>query len=231
MQKYLLRKSTSKKFTQVFLSILALALLYIPLRLTVGQLGINFINKYLGNSLTISSGVVLSEISLGSNSGADQKSTLTSVNNSILTGTTGIQTTNPKIIAMEKFLIDYNSPIYPYAKDFVNEAEKYKLDWRLVAAISGVESGFGTVTPGKINNAWGWRGGLNGAYSEFTSWKDGITVVTGGLATGYGINLTPFDIEANYCPPCFANPSHTWANGVVKYMNELNYYLTNLDNI
>jgi hypothetical protein len=231
MKKYLLSKSTSKKVIQVFLSILALALLYIPLRLTVGQLGINFIDEYLGNSLAISSGVVLSEISLGNNSGIDQKSTLTSVNNSILTGTTGIETTNPKIIAMEKFLIDYNSPIYPYARDFVNEAAKYKLDWRLVAAISGVESGFGSVIPGKVNNAWGWRGGLNGAYSEFSNWKDGISVITEGLARGYGTNLTPFDIEVNYCPPCFANPLHTWANGVTKYMNELNYYLTNLDNI
>ncbi|MCK9368449.1 hypothetical protein M0R04_00515 [Candidatus Dojkabacteria bacterium] len=231
MQKDILSKNRKKRIALTLVSILAIALLYITFRLTVGGYIIERINRYISNSFSKSSGTALSEISIANNSIYDQKSSLTAVGNLQLTGTTGIETTNPKIIAMEKFLIDYNSPMYPYAKNFVLQAQKYRLDWRLVASISGVESGFGTVVPGKVNNAWGWKGGPNGTYSEFSTWGDGITTVTQGLANGYGITLTPFDIEVSYCPPCHANPTHSWANGVVKYMNELSYYLSNLDNI
>jgi hypothetical protein len=231
MQKEIAQKNRKKNFRRIFISILAISILYVPLRFTAGSYLVNYINRFINSNMQTSSGMTLTEISIGNNSVYDQKSTLTIASNSMLTGTTGIGTTNPKIIALQKFLIDYNSPLYPYAKDFVASAEKNKLDWRLVASISGVESGFGTVIPGKVNNGWGWRGGPNGAYSEFATWPDGIEVITEGLARGYGITLTPFDIEVNYCPPCHANPYHAWANGVVKYMNELNYYLNNLDNI
>ncbi len=140
-------------------------------------------------------------------------------------------TVDPRIIAMRKFLEDYHSPMSPYAKTFIDEADKYGLDWRLVASISGVESAFGNLIPSGSNNGWGWRGGADGAYSIFTSWNDGIKTVTKGLALGYGTTLTPLDIESTYCPPCGANPAHVWANGVTNFMNELKYYLDNLEDI
>ena len=144
---------------------------------------------------------------------------------------TRYQTVDPRIIAMKKFLYDYHSPMAPYAQTFIDEADEYGLDWRMVAAISGVESAFGNLIPFLSNNGWGWRGGPDGAYSLFTSWNDGIKTVTSRLAIGYGTTLTPFDIEATYCPPCGANPAHLWANGVTNFMNELQYYLDNLDDI
>jgi hypothetical protein len=140
-------------------------------------------------------------------------------------------TVDPRIVAMKKFLDDYHSPMAPYAETFIDEADEYGLDWRMVASISGVESAFGNLIPYQSNNGWGWRGGPNGAYSLFTSWNDGIITVTRGLALGYGITLTPFDIESTYCPPCGENPAHLWANGVNNFMNELQYYLDNLDDI
>ncbi len=140
-------------------------------------------------------------------------------------------TIDPRIVAMRKFLDDYHSPMAPYAKTLVDEADQYGLDWRLVASISGVESAFGNLIPYLSNNGWGWRGGPNGAYSLFTSWNDGIMTVTSRLAVGYGTTLTPFDIESTYCPPCGENPAHLWANGVTNFMNELQYYVDNLDDI
>lgn len=137
---------------------------------------------------------------------------------------------DPRILAMRKFLKDYGSPMYPYADVFIYEADKYGLDWRLVAAISGVESAFGNIIPPNSNNAWGWRGGPGGAWSIWPSWGEGIATVTRGLAIGYGTHLTPFQIESTYCPPCGENPAHPWANGVQSYMNQLNSYLNNLDN-
>lgn len=148
-----------------------------------------------------------------------------------ITSNTSYATVDSRIIAMKKFLTDYNSPMSPYAETFITEADEYGLDWRLVASVSGVESAFGNLIPSNSNNGWGWRGGENGAYSIFTSWNDGIKTITRGLAVGYGTDLTPFEIEPSYCPPCYANPAHSWANGVTNFMNELQYYLENLDTI
>lgn len=139
-----------------------------------------------------------------------------------------VTTTDPRVLAMRKFLIDHYSPLYAYADTFVVEADKHGLDWRLVASISGVESAFGNLIPFRSNNGWGWRGGPGGAYSIFPTWNDGIAHVTARLAIGYGTDLTPFQIEPVYCPPCGQNPAHAWANGVVQFMNELNFYLENL---
>lgn len=144
---------------------------------------------------------------------------------------TDILTKDPRVIAMEKFLSDYNSPMTPYAKNFIDQADKYGLDWRLVASISGVESAFGSLTPSGTNNGWGWRG-INkndDGWSIFATWGDGIAEVTRGLAEGYGITLSPSQIEPSYCPPCAASPAHSWANGVTRFMNELSYYADNLD--
>jgi len=140
---------------------------------------------------------------------------------------------DPRVLAMSNFLGDYNSPMQPYAQIFVIEADKYGLDWRLIASISGVESAFGNLIPSGSNNGWGWRG-INGnanGWSMFENWEEAITYITERMAVGYGITRTPFDIESTYCPPCGANPAHLWANGVTRYMNELQYYVNNLENL
>ncbi len=135
-----------------------------------------------------------------------------------------IVTSDARITALRQFLMDYNSPMYPYSDVFVTEADKYGLDWRLAAAISGVESAFGVI-PVRANNAWGWKGGADGDFNPFDSWPHGIEVVTRRLALGYGVDMTPFEIEPIYCPPCGQNPAHLWANGVIKFMNQIDMYL------
>lgn len=140
-------------------------------------------------------------------------------------------TVDPRVIAMNKFLTDYHSPMANNAETFVREADKYGLDWRLIASISGVESAFGNLVPAGTNNGWGWRG-VNGnaaGWSIFESWESAIIHITERMALGYGTNLTPFEIEPRYCPPCGANPAHAWANGVTRFMGQLQYYLDNLE--
>lgn len=136
-----------------------------------------------------------------------------------------VDTTDPRTIAMYNFLTDYSSPMASDAESFIVEADKYGLDWRLVASISGVESAFGRITPTNSYNGWGWKGDPTKEWSEFDTWEHAIATVTKGLALGYGINKTPYQIESTYCPPCGANPAHAWANGVQSYMNSLNIYL------
>jgi hypothetical protein len=127
-----------------------------------------------------------------------------------------------RIVAMRKFLLEQNSPMMPYAKLIVTEADKYGSDWRLIVGISGVESKFGKVIPQGSYNAWGWRGGPGGDWSRFDNWEHAIKHLTERMALGYGRRIDPFDIESVYCPPCGATGQHYWARAVVMYMNQLN---------
>jgi len=54
---------------------------------------------------------------------------------------------------------------------YVREADKHQIDWRLLPAISLVESSAGLHQ--RYNNAWGW----NSAKTGFDSWADGIAFI------------------------------------------------------
>lgn len=228
-------KGKKTSISKIALSILAILIFYLGIRVVFGNSLKPFAANMVNNILIsyTPTGTTLSEISIDKlkGGGSITSNLIAGSNIKQLDGGTGLQTSNPKILAMRKFLLDYDSPMYGSAETFVKEAEKYGLDWRLVASISGVESAFGNLIPSNTNNGWGWRGGPAGAYSIFSNWNEGIKTVTRGLALGYGITLTPFDIEQAYCPPCYANPSHAWANGVTRFMSELKYYLDNLEKI
>ena len=137
----------------------------------------------------------------------------------------GIITADPRVTAMRQFLMDYDSPMYPYSDVLVNEADSHNLDWRLVASISGVESAFGNLIPHQSNNAWGWRGDPTRDWSHFNSWEHGIKEVTSGIARVYGTEMSPFEMEPIYCPPCGENPDSLWANSVIKFKEQLDMYL------
>jgi hypothetical protein len=84
------------------------------------------------------------------------------------------------------YLAAHNSPLVPFAEHFVAEADRMQLDWKLVAAIAGVESTFGAHIPSNSYNGWGW-GIFTGASDgiHFAGWKDGITQVSEGLRHNY----------------------------------------------
>ncbi len=117
-----------------------------------------------------------------------------------------------KIDNIRKFFEKRNSPLAKYAQEFVFAAKEYGIDYRLVAAISIVESS-GGLHNFRHYNAWGW-----GSYG-FDNWKDGIWSVSKGLATGYyakGLD-TPYEIARIYCPPS----ASSWAGKVKSLMNQI----------
>ncbi len=133
-----------------------------------------------------------------------------------------------RVIALLIFLQKYKSPMASpsVAKAFVDSADKYGFGdrWALLPAISGIESGFGKITPYKHNqlsyNAWGWGGPGNWVY--FNSWEDSADRISKGIAKGYGAtNLNPERMMASYCPPC-SKSGGLWAKVVIGYMAELN---------
>jgi hypothetical protein len=122
--------------------------------------------------------------------------------------------TDMRRVYLTKYLEKHNSPLVPYSADFIYYADKYDLDWRLVPAISGVESTFGKRIPYRSYNAYGWA---NGAYS-FESWESSIEVVSKTLREKYYDNGTYniAKIARRYAPP-----SDSWGWKVKWFMNEI----------
>lgn len=121
---------------------------------------------------------------------------------------------------LQAYLSRYNSPLQYQAQDFIDAADTYHLDWKLVAAISGVESTFGKFTPGGYN-AWGW-----GVYGDqaiyFGSWRDGIFTVSQGLRQNYFDKgaTDPYSINKIYA----ASP--TWGAHVSYFLADIEKFST-----
>ena len=112
-------------------------------------------------------------------------------------------------------LIKYNSPMIDQADTYVDAADQYGIDWRLLVSISGIESGFGKHTLPESYNPFGWGGG----YLYFESWEDSIYSVSEVLGTKWRTwtGLRVEDMASTYCPP-----NHVvWTRVVSQYMNEL----------
>lgn len=124
-----------------------------------------------------------------------------------------------RVKKLENLLEEYNSPLKPYAQNFVQAADKYSLDWRLIAAISGVESTFGKRIPKNSYNAWGF-GIPTGKQSglSFASWEEGIETVSSALKEKYIDRGADSVLKI---APIYAPPSKTWAGKVLFFMEKI----------
>lgn len=119
-----------------------------------------------------------------------------------------------RIYTLKKFLTKYGSPLSPYSAEFIAQADYYRIDYRIVPAITGVESTFGKRIPNGSYNAYGWA---NGKYS-FTCWPDSIEVVTKTLKNKY-IDKGAVSIEK--IAKIYAPPSTTWGGKVNYFVNKI----------
>ncbi len=123
---------------------------------------------------------------------------------------------------LRKFFQKYNSPLASYAEEFVIYADENSLDYRLVPAITGVESTFGKRIPQGSYNAYGWA---NGEY-EFESWEDSIRHVSEVLKTSYidrGVS------SINQIARVYAPPSTTWGRNVTFFVRKIDTLPLNFD--
>lgn len=126
-----------------------------------------------------------------------------------------------RIEKLKRFLSFYESPLVNSVIDFIQIADKYQLDWKLIPAITGVESTFGKAIPFGSFNAYGWA---NGAY-YFNSWEESIETVAKTLRENY-INRGADTVEK--IAPIYAPPSPTWAWKVKYFMEKIeNFVPTN----
>jgi hypothetical protein len=83
-----------------------------------------------------------------------------------------------RIDKLKAFFSSYGCPTPQHAMDYVEAADIFQLDYRVLPAISLLESTCGIN--GRVNNYWGW----NSAQSAFGSVPEGIAYVTSRLAEG-----------------------------------------------
>src|SRR5882724_7126316 len=80
-----------------------------------------------------------------------------------------------RLANLKKFFSKYKSPLAAHAVDFLQVADRFGLDWRLMPSLVIIESGGRNI---RNNNVFGWG---NGA-SRFRSVAESITVVADCLA-------------------------------------------------
>lgn len=127
----------------------------------------------------------------------------------------------PRARILADYLVNFNSPLQHNAQDFIDAADQYNLDWKMLPAIAGVESTFGKQIPGGFN-AWGW--GVYGSQAiYFNCWKEAIFTIAKGLRENYlnkGLN-NPYEINTIYA----ASPY--WGGRVSYFMNDLDKFSQN----
>lgn len=122
---------------------------------------------------------------------------------------------------LKDYLVKYGSPLENSAQDFIDAADQYGLDWKLVVSISGVESTFGKHIPGGYNG-WGW-----GVYGDnaiyFKSWREAIFTISKGLRENY--------VDRGYTEPYSMNRRYAasphWGKNVTFFMNDIEKYAQN----
>jgi len=125
---------------------------------------------------------------------------------------------------LRSYLDSKNSPMTATARHMVAEADRLGLDWKLIAAIAGVESYFGVHIPTDSYNAWGWAiftGMKDGRH--FEGWENGISQVSEGIRNNY-VNRG-LDTVEKIGPVYAADPGWSWK--VTHFINEIEAYTPN----
>lgn len=114
-----------------------------------------------------------------------------------------------------------NSPLLPYSEVFIQVADKYNLDWRLLPSIAMQESNGGKRVISNSYNPFGF--GIYGSkVIRFDSWVEAIEKVGQALREEYldkGLK-NPEQIMTKYTPPSLEKGG-SWAKGVYSFMFEL----------
>ncbi len=123
-----------------------------------------------------------------------------------------------RIEIVRQFFEKYKSPLENFAKNIVEDADKYGLDYRLLPAIAMQESNLCQKIIPNSYNCWGF--GIYGKkVTRFESYPEAIDTITRTLVNNYvagGLN-TPEEIMRKYTP----SNNGAWAFSVNYFMSLL----------
>lgn len=122
-----------------------------------------------------------------------------------------------RVDTLQRFLEQYDSPLAGDAQAFVDEADRNNIDWRLVTAISGVESTWAHAEPVNCYNSWGYN--IYGDHVRcFASYKEAIGVISYDLRHLYMDQWGASDV---YSIGSKYAASPTWAARVAMFMQNI----------
>ena len=120
-----------------------------------------------------------------------------------------------RVRVLQRYLQQQGSPLAPYAQEFVAQADYYHIDWKLLVAISGVESTFGKAVP--CTNAWGF--GIYGDQTMcFASYNQAIHTISESIRDQY---MDRWGATNVYSIGNLYAASPTWADRVTYFMNQI----------
>ena len=118
-----------------------------------------------------------------------------------------------RILKVDAFFESYGCPLPHHAGEYVRAADLYQIDYRVLPAISLLESTCGAFQRG--NNHWGW----NSAQTRFASVADGIDFITRQLALGDPYRDRDLDAKLfSY------NPTAAYVRAVKRLIDEIDGY-------
>jgi hypothetical protein len=94
---------------------------------------------------------------------------------------------DPRLQSLRRFFAQFDCPAHDYAHFFLEAADDYKLDWRLLPSLSWVESTGGKLA--RNNNLFGWNSGR----AHFSSPRAAIHTVGYRLAHSSPYKDKPLD--------------------------------------
>lgn len=97
-----------------------------------------------------------------------------------------------RIKRIDAFFEDHNMPLAGYGEEFVNEADKCDMDWRLLPAISVRESSGGKHD--RYNNPFGWAS----AKVKFGDYSEAIEIVSDHLCGFYKSTARYYKDKSTY---------------------------------
>lgn len=83
---------------------------------------------------------------------------------------------DPRFLILKDFLQRHRSPVQDLSDEFLEAADRNKLDWRLLPSIAVIESGAGKTS--ENYNIFGWDSGR----TDFSTYEHGIHYVARRLA-------------------------------------------------
>jgi hypothetical protein len=123
-----------------------------------------------------------------------------------------------RTLVLRQFFLKNKSPLVEQARSFVEIADKYNLDYRLLPAISCTESSCGKFLIKSSHNPFGW-GIYGNKVTSFSSYDEAIEKVAAGISKHYashGLD-TPEKIGPKYNP----NTPQSWSGKTRYFMNQI----------
>lgn len=127
-----------------------------------------------------------------------------------------------RVLGLQVFLKEYNSPLSDYSHVLVREADNWGLDYTLIPAIAMQESGGCNKMPKNSYNCWGYATSTPNSRFRFSSYPEAIQKIAKTLKESY-INKgydDLYSLEKKWT----SYENRNWSHAVYFFMSKILHY-------